>query len=49
MSTADRVKQQVLDYIRGNIRDRFPEITDSMLLDNGAIYDMLLKHGTDSI
>lgn len=33
MSTADNVKQQVLDYIRDNIRDRFPEITDDMLLE----------------
>lgn len=31
MSTAENVKQQVLDYIRGNIRDRFPDVTDSML------------------
>ena len=29
MSTADRVKQQVLDYIKSSIRGRFPEITDS--------------------
>ena len=28
MSTAENVKQQVLNYIRENIRDRFPEVTD---------------------
>lgn len=38
MSTADRVKQQVLNYIRENIRDRFPEVTDSMLIDNGTVF-----------
>lgn len=46
MSTADRVKQQVLDYIRDNIRDRFPEITDDMLLENGTIFYMNGNDGT---
>ena len=47
MSTAENVKQQVLNYIRENIRDRFPEVTDSMLIDNGAIYYMNGNDGTD--
>lgn len=46
MSTANRVKQQVLDYIRDNIRDRFPEITDDMLLENGVVYYMNGNDGT---
>lgn len=46
MSTADNVKQQVLDYIRDNIRERFPEITDSLLIENGAIYYMNGNDGT---
>ena len=47
MSTAENVKQQVLNYIQENIRDRFPEVTDSMLIDNGAIYYMNGNDGTD--
>lgn len=47
MSTADRVKQQVLDYIKSNIRDRFPEITDSMLIENGTIFYMNGNDGTN--
>lgn len=46
MSTAERVKQQVLNYIRENIRDRFPEITDDMLLENGVVYYMNGNDGT---
>lgn len=46
MSTADRVKQQVLDYIKSNIRDRFPEITDDMLIENGTVYYMNGNDGT---
>lgn len=46
MSTAENVKQQVLNYIRENIRERFPEVTDSMLIDNGAIYYMNGNDGT---
>lgn len=46
MSTADNVKQQILNYIRENIRDRFPEVTDSMLLDNGTIFYMNANDGT---
>lgn len=46
MSTADRVKQQVLDYIRDNIRDRFPEIKDDMLIENGVVYYMNGNDGT---
>lgn len=46
MSTAENVKQQVLNYIRENIRDRFPEVTDSMLLDNGTIFYMNANDGT---
>lgn len=47
MSTADRVKQQVLDYIKSSIRDRFPEITDSMLIENGTIFYMNGNDGTN--
>lgn len=46
MSTADRVKRQVLDYIKSSIRDRFPEITDSMLTENGTIFYMNGNDGT---
>lgn len=46
MSTADRVKQQVLDYIKSNIRDRFPEITDDMLIENGTVFYMNGNDGT---
>ena len=46
MTTADRVKQQVLDYIKSNIRDRFPEIKDDMLLENGVVYYMNGNDGT---
>lgn len=46
MSTADRVKQQVLDYIKSNIRDRFPEIKDDMLIENGVVYYMNGNDGT---
>ena len=47
MSTADRVKQQVLDYIKSNIRDRFPKITDDMLIENGTVFYMNGNDGTD--
>lgn len=47
MSIAERVKQQVLNYIRDNIRDRFPEITDDMLIENGTIFYMNGNDGTD--
>ncbi len=47
MSTADRVKQQVLDYIKSSIRDRFSEITDSMLIENGTIFYMNGNDGTN--
>lgn len=47
MSTANRVKQQVLDYIKSSIRDRFPEITDSMLIENGTIFYMNGNDGTN--
>lgn len=47
MSTADRVKQHVLDYIKSSIRDRFPEITDSMLIENGTIFYMNGNDGTN--
>lgn len=47
MSTAENVKQQVLNYIQENIRERFPEVTDNMLIDNGAIYYMNGNDGTD--
>lgn len=46
MSTADRVKQQVLDYIKENVRDRFPEIKDDMLIENGVVYYMNGNDGT---
>ena len=46
MSTAENVKQQVLNYIRENIRDRFPEITDSMLIEDGTIFFMNANDGT---
>ena len=47
ISIADSIKQQVLDYIRENIRERFPEITDSMLIDDGTIFYMNGNDGTD--
>lgn len=47
MSTANVVKQQVLDYIKENIRNRFPEITDDMLIENGTIYYMNGNDGTN--
>lgn len=46
MSTANIVKQQVLDYIKENIRNRFPEITDDMLIENGTVYYMNGNDGT---
>lgn len=46
MSTAENVKQQVVNYIRESIRDRFPDVTDSMLLDNGTIFYMNSNDGT---
>lgn len=46
MTTADRVKQQVLDYIKSNIRDRFPEIKDDMLIENGTVFYMNGNDGT---
>lgn len=46
MSTAENVKQQVLNYIRENIRDRFPEIKDNMLIENGTVYYMNGNDGT---
>ena len=46
MSTADNLTQQLLNNIRYNIRYRFPEITDSMLLDNGTIFYMNANDGT---
>lgn len=46
MSTANNVKQQVLTYIRENIRERFPEITDDMLIENGVVYYMNGNDGT---
>lgn len=47
MSTANVVKQQVLDYIKENIRNRFPEITDNMLIENGTVYYMNGNDGTN--
>lgn len=36
----------MLDYIKSNIRDRFPEITDDMLIENGTVFYMNGNDGT---
>lgn len=46
ISIANKVKQQILKYNKDNIRDRFPKITDDMLLENGVVYYMNGNDGT---
>lgn len=40
ISIANKVKQQILKYIKENIRDRFPQIVDDMLLKHGTVFYM---------
>ncbi len=40
ISIANKVKQQILKYIKENIRDKFPQIVDDMLLKHGTVFYM---------